>query len=652
MASRFRLFACGVLLCGMASTAIAQIANPCGPSGSGQSGHGLFPITDGTIVYDANQGVCWLANANLAGNSAMRTLFGVSGINPNGTMDFATAQNWVAALNAYNNGAGYLAHNNWQLPVAPTVDSTCAATGTGGGSFGPLCAGSAMGNLYYVGLKLAYPGTVAPGFGSTVAPFRNIKLSYYWAQQNDGTTSQQEVMAFSNATKGGVTIKYPDYYALPMVPGPLAGAPSCSPGSGVLPYLSGAAAGNAVYDCVTGYTWSADANLAAANNFGITGNTVVVADNGTLITAPLINDGKMLFNTADQWIAAMNNNGYLGSSAWQLPATSVDLLNLAAEMNLASGDARLMTTGSQGSFQSLQPFYYWGCGRDQTGNSQSPCTGLAPGGLQWDFNFDDGFQGTALTNQKFFVMVYYPAPVSVGVVPQSGWWWDPKLNGTGFFIEQGGKSGTGMFVGGFLYDAAGNDTWLVSTGPLHGSTYINTWLKATGGQTLLGAYKAPTLTNVGNMTIAFSDSTHAVMTRPDGTQVNLQRFGFTASPTPAPPETGAPQSGWWWAGTSLSGTGYGVEIQGSSVFIVAYVYDSSGNPVWYLATGALTSTTSYLGTWQLYAGGPQLTSPEGTYSAHPVTGSSVPMTLTFSDATHGTLTMGNVMIPIVRFQEF
>ncbi|HYL18483.1 MAG TPA: hypothetical protein VEV20_07365, partial [Burkholderiales bacterium] len=208
------------------------------------------------------------------------------------------------------------------------------------------------------------------------------------------------------------------------------------------------------------------------------------------------------------------------------------------------------------------------------------------------------------------------------------------------------------FVGGFLYDAAGNDTWLVSTGPLHGSTYTSTWLKVTGGQTLTGPYKAPSNTSAGNLTIAFPDATHAVMTRPDGTLINLQRFTFTASPTPAPPETGTPQSGWWWAGASLSGTGYGIEIQGNAVFIVAYVYDSSGNPVWYLATGTLTSATSYSGTWQLYAGGPQLTSPEGTYSAHPVSASSVPMTLTFSDATHGTLTMGSTVIPIVRFQDF
>jgi hypothetical protein len=210
-----------------------------------------------------------------------------------------------------------------------------------------------------------------------------------------------------------------------------------------------------------------------------------------------------------------------------------------------------------------------------------------------------------------------------------------------------------MFAGGFLYDTAGNATWLASTGPTAGATYNNNWLKVTGGQTLTGPYKAPSqVTAAGNLNIRFTDSTHAVMTRPDQTQVNLQRFSFSVSPTPAAPEAGTPQNGWWWAGAARSGTGYGIEIQGDGVFIVAYVYDDAGNPVWYLATGALTSATSYAGTWDVYAGGAQLTSPEGSYPTRKLGGSSVPMTLVFTDSTHGTLTMGSVTIPITRFQEF
>ena len=119
-----------------------------------------------TIVYDPNQSVCWLANADLAGDAAMRTALGVTGIYANGSMDYATAQRWVAALNAYNNGAGYLGHHDWQLPVAPLVDNTCANTGTGGGSFGPLCTGSALSNLYSVGLQLNFPLSAAPAIGA------------------------------------------------------------------------------------------------------------------------------------------------------------------------------------------------------------------------------------------------------------------------------------------------------------------------------------------------------------------------------------------------------------------------------------------------------------------------------------------------------
>ena len=274
----------------------------------------------------------------------------------------------------------------------------------------------------------------------------------------------------------------------------------------------------------------------------------------------------------------------------------------------------------------------------------------ARGIVTTDFN-GDGVPdiATANANTGTVDVLINTTPAAI-TIPVTGWWWDSKLSGIGFFIEQGGNSGAGLFVGGFLYDSVGNATWLVSTGTMGAQTYTSTWLKATGGQTLLGSYKAPVVTTAGNIKLTFSDPSHAVMTRPDGTQINLQRFSFTGvAPTPS---YGLPQNGWWWAGSSLSGVGYGIEIQDTSVFIVAYVYDDAGNPVWYLATGTLTSSTTYTGSWDVYTGGPQLTSTEGTYSATKVTSKSVPMTLTFSDATHGTLTMGNVNIPIVRFQEF
>lgn len=172
-----RTAACLFLLTGAATRAFAQ-TNPCRTTQL-VSTLGSMPVPQATIVYDSNQSVCWLANADLAGDPAMRAALGVTGIYPNGSMDYATAQKWVAALNAYNNGAGYLGHHDWQFPAVPLVDATCANTGPGGASFGPLCSGSGLSNLYSVGLKLTFPASTVPGFAASVSPFHNLKSSYY-----------------------------------------------------------------------------------------------------------------------------------------------------------------------------------------------------------------------------------------------------------------------------------------------------------------------------------------------------------------------------------------------------------------------------------------------------------------------------------------
>ena len=402
---QLRTAACLFLLTCAAPYAPAQI-NPCRTT-QPVSTLGSTPVPHALIVHDPNQSVCWLGNADLAGDPAMRAALGVVGIYPNGSMDYATAQKWVAALNAYNNGAGYQDHNDWQLPVAPLVDDTCANTGPGDGSFGPLCRGSALSNLYSAGLKLNFPASAVPGFGATVSPLHNLKSSYYWALQND--SGGQAVFSFSAGIQGGVTTKDNFFYTLPMVPGAIGTPPSCiANGPTVIPYQTGSAAENAVYDCNTGYTWAADGNIAASNAFGITGDVTIAASLSRTITAPKISNGAMLFDTATQWMQALNNSQYLGSSAWQIPASAGVLQDLFTDLNLAAGDSRFMATGASGPFQNLQPFYYWGCQRDQSGNSQSPCTGYAPSDLQWTYNFDAGFQPTSALVQHFFVMVYYP----------------------------------------------------------------------------------------------------------------------------------------------------------------------------------------------------------------------------------------------------
>ncbi|WP_424191842.1 DUF1566 domain-containing protein [Ampullimonas aquatilis] len=65
--------------------------------------------------------------------------------------------------------------------------------------------------------------------------------------------------------------------------------------------------GQAVYDTDINLTWLANANLSATNTFGVSG---------------IDPHGYMHWNTAQQWIAAMNKANYLGFNDWRLPNSS------------------------------------------------------------------------------------------------------------------------------------------------------------------------------------------------------------------------------------------------------------------------------------------------------------------------------------------
>jgi hypothetical protein len=241
----------------------------------------------------------------LAGDPGVQAQLGMTGVNPNGTMNWATALNFVNALNSYDGGRGYLGHNNWQLPVTPLNDTTCSSYNNGG--FGASCTGSALGNLYYVGLGLSFPNSAVPEFTDMVPPFSNLHPSLYWTLgQNSGG---EVTFSFNTGLTGANTTKYNYFHVLPMTLTPIGAPPS---GSGVLPYLTGPAAGKAVFDTNTGISWTLDANLAATNRFGLTGDTTITSPlnpPGPTLTVPLVDvAGAMLFETADQpggWIAAM-----------------------------------------------------------------------------------------------------------------------------------------------------------------------------------------------------------------------------------------------------------------------------------------------------------------------------------------------------------
>jgi hypothetical protein len=80
-----------------------------------------------------------------------------------------------------------------------------------------------------------------------------------------------------------------------------------------------------------------------------------------------------------------------------------------------------------------------------------------------------------------------------------------------------------------MYDDAGNATWYLSSGTASEAGYSANWAQVANGQSLTGAYRAPSVTNanVGAVTIPPTTSlTRRTMTMPDGRAITLTRFPF------------------------------------------------------------------------------------------------------------------------------
>ncbi len=129
---------------------------------------GRLPATSGgtdyQAYYDTALNITWMADANLA---ATKT-FGTAGVNAGGYMTWATANSWIANMNAAN----YLGFNDWRLPVTAQPDPTCGSQTAGNPpqGYGLNCTGSEIGHLYNVdGVTVATPG-----------PFSHIQSSMYW----------------------------------------------------------------------------------------------------------------------------------------------------------------------------------------------------------------------------------------------------------------------------------------------------------------------------------------------------------------------------------------------------------------------------------------------------------------------------------------
>jgi hypothetical protein len=143
----------------------------------------LVASTDTKIIYDQALDMYWLADANLAATNTFGIRQGINphpkdgayiNINPDGSMNYATAVAWIDAMNAQD----YLGHNNWRLPMATDASAAYYITGSG---IGDAFQGSEMGELYYTELGATAGSTILLPTAATEAPFSNFQPYLYWA---------------------------------------------------------------------------------------------------------------------------------------------------------------------------------------------------------------------------------------------------------------------------------------------------------------------------------------------------------------------------------------------------------------------------------------------------------------------------------------
>lgn len=79
-----------------------------------------------------------------------------------------------------------------------------------------------------------------------------------------------------------------------------------------------------------------------------------------------------------------------------------------------------------------------------------------------------------------------------------------------------------------MYDASGNPIWYSTSGPMSTATlYLGIWQQFANGQTLTGTHHLPSNpSNVGAVTLQFTNAVEATLTLPGGRQIPLTRYRF------------------------------------------------------------------------------------------------------------------------------
>jgi len=236
------------------------------------------------------------------------------------------------------------------------------------------------------------------------------------------------------------------------------------------------------------------------------------------------------------------------------------------------------------------------------------------------------------------------AAISASAAPQSpsalsGLWWNPGESGWGISFTQRRNV---VFGAWYTYDSTGKPRWYVASNCALPAGVTGTSGTCTGtlyqvsGPTFFGSTFDPTKDNVasvGTIAVAFTDADHASMTytvNGGGRTVPIVRQAFQSGSTPPAVD----YTDLWW-NPNESGWGMVITQQYGAMFLAWYVYDGSGNPVWYVVpncpvVGSSCSGTAYSTT------GPPLGPTFDPNAVHATAAGTV--SVNFLDANNATLT--------------
>ena len=223
--------------------------------------------------------------------------------------------------------------------------------------------------------------------------------------------------------------------------------------------------------------------------------------------------------------------------------------------------------------------------------------------------------------------------------------WTSVIAGPAAWVDSGATPPTTSGVNGLTSNQGGPSSQILYQDIVLPATGVYTISAQIGCNPQGGANTR--LADAGPVSLAFDDAAHGTLVWPGGT-VAIERFGFGTSGPSTPPLANQPQSGWWWGGPADDGRGYFIEWQGSQAFLAGYMYDTEGNPVWYVSQGAVSNAQSYQGTWLQLADGQTLAGP---YKPAALVNENVaPVTIQFQGADTAILTLPSGTLPLSRFR--